>query len=109
MRIAVTFPGQGSQSPGMGAPWHGTEAWALVTRAEELLGENVSTLLLDNNPERLSRTRDAQLAVFLTSLLAWKSAKDSLGDVAAFAGHSLGQLTALTATGVLAIDDAIRL
>jgi len=107
--IAVTFPGQGSQSAGMGAPWQHTPQWALVTQAEEVLGQDVAPLLVDTDPARLRHTREAQLAVFLTSLLAWESARETLGRVTAFAGHSLGQVTALTAAGVLSFDDAVRL
>ena len=109
MGIAVTFPGQGSQSAGMGSPWLDTPQWTLVTRAEEVLEQDVAPLLLDTNPGRLAHTREAQLAVFLTSLLAWESTKESLDEVTAFAGHSLGQLTALAAAAVLDFDDAVRL
>src|SRR5581483_11455771 len=107
--IAVTFPGQGSQSPGMGAPWQDTPQWALVTRAEEVLGRAVATLLTDTDPARLRHTREAQLGVFLASLLAWEGAREALDNVTAFAGHSLGQRTALTAAGVLGFDDGVRL
>jgi len=107
--IAVTFPGQGSQSAGMGAPWQHTPQWKLVTQAEQVLGQEVAPLLTDTDPARLRHTREAQLAVFLTSLLAWESTKETLGDITAFAGHSLGQLTALAAAGVLTFDDAVRL
>jgi len=106
--IAVTFPGQGSQSAGMGAPWQHTPQWALVTRAEEVLAQDVAALLIDTDPARLRHTREAQLAVFLTSLMAWESTKETLSDITAFAGHSLGQLTALAAADVLAFDDAVR-
>ncbi|MBV8985164.1 MAG: ACP S-malonyltransferase [Acidimicrobiia bacterium] len=109
MGIAVTFPGQGSQSSGMGAPWQDTPQWTLVTRAEEVLDQEVAPLLLDTDPSRLRHTREAQLAVFITSLLAWESTREKLGEITAFAGHSLGQLTALAAAGVLDFDDAVRL
>jgi len=107
--VAVMFPGQGSQSAGMGSPWQGAPEWALVERAEEVLDQDVSSLLLDTDPARLRHTREAQLAVFLTSLLAWESTKDTLGEIAAFAGHSLGQVTALAAAGVVDFDDGVRL
>jgi [acyl-carrier-protein] S-malonyltransferase len=93
----------------MGAPWQDTQEWSLVTRAEEVLDQEVAPLLVDTDPARLRHTREAQLAVFLTSLLAWEGTKETLSDVTAFAGHSLGQLTALTAAGVLEFDDAVRL
>lgn len=109
MGVAVMFPGQGSQTPGMGATWRDRPAWGLIERAEDALGEPVGELLLDADPARLAHTREAQLAVYLTSLLAWEDAKDELGPVTAYAGHSLGQLTALTAAGALALDDGLRL
>ena len=87
MGIAVTFPGQGSQSAGMGAPWQDTPYWTWVTRAEEVLDHDVEPLLTDTDPARLRHTREAQLAVFLTSLLAWESTKDTLSEITAFAGH----------------------
>jgi [acyl-carrier-protein] S-malonyltransferase len=93
----------------MGSPWQDTAGWALVGRAEEVLGEPVGSLLLDEDPDTLRRTREAQLAVFLTSLIAWESTRAALGEIAAFAGHSLGQLTALTAAGVLTFEDGVRL
>jgi [acyl-carrier-protein] S-malonyltransferase len=93
----------------MGAPWQDTQEWSLVTRAEEVLDQEVAPLLVDTDPARLRHTREAQLAVFLTSLLAWEGTRETLRDITAFAGHSLGQLTALTAAGVLDFDDAVRL
>src|SRR3954470_23511733 len=109
MGVAVMFPGQGSQLPAMGATWRDTKGWAVIERAEAVLGERVSDLLLDEDPARLSHTREAQLAVFVISLAAWEATKDAVGNVVAFAGHSLGQLTALTAAGVIDLDDALRL
>ncbi|MCU1449082.1 MAG: fabD [Acidimicrobiales bacterium] len=109
MGVAVMFPGQGSQSPGMGSPWQNTGGWTVVQRAEEVLDEPLERLLVDEDPGVLRRTREAQLAVFLTSLVAWESARAALGEIVAFAGHSLGQLTALTAAGVLHFDDAVGL
>jgi [acyl-carrier-protein] S-malonyltransferase len=93
----------------MGSPWRDAPEWALVKRAEEVLDHEVAPLLLDTDPERLRHTREAQLAVFLTSLLAWETAKDTLGEITAFAGHSLGQVTALVAARVVAFDDGVRL
>jgi [acyl-carrier-protein] S-malonyltransferase len=93
----------------MGATWCDTPGWRVVERAEAVLGEPVGSLLLDEDPARLAHTKDAQLAVFLVSLAAWETTKGGVGDVVAFAGHSLGQLTALTAAGVLDLDDAITL
>lgn len=108
MGIAVLFPGQGTQSPGMGAPWRGTDAWAVLDRAEAALGEPLAPLVLDAPAEQLARTRDAQLAVLLTSLLAWEAIRDQVPAPVGFAGHSLGQVTALIAAGALALEDGVR-
>ena len=112
LQIAVIFPGQGAQAPGLGQPWAEHPAWALVERAEKATGESLAPLLLDAPAEALARTREAQLVVFLASLLAWEAAEPSItdaGEIVAFAGHSLGQITALVAAGALTFDDGCRL
>jgi [acyl-carrier-protein] S-malonyltransferase len=108
VRVAVVFPGQGTQAPGMGAAWHDHPAWKVVEQAEAALGEPLAPLLLDATAEQLSRTREAQLAVLCTSLVAWEAARPLLHDVVAFAGHSLGQVTALIASGALDLEDGVR-
>lgn len=115
MGTAVVFPGQGTQFAQMGLTWRATPHWEVVTRAERALGEPLAYLLLEATEDQLSRTREAQLAVFLQSLMAWEAvlaAGAVIGDgpePMAFAGHSLGQLTALVASGALSLDDGIRL
>jgi [acyl-carrier-protein] S-malonyltransferase len=93
----------------MGAPWRDHPAWSIVETAQQVTAQPLERLLLDASAEELSRTRDAQLAVFLTSLVAWEAVRDHIPAPVAFAGHSLGQLTALVATGSLAIEDGVRL
>ncbi len=111
MGIAVLFPGQGTQVPGMGEVWRASAAWDLVERAEAALGQPLRHLLLDADATDLARTREAQLAVLLTSLMAWEAVRDARGaeGVVAFAGHSLGQITALIASGALSLEDGVRL
>ncbi len=110
MRVAVVFPGQGTQEPGMARSWKGHRAWSVVDAAETALGEPLATLILDAPAEQLARTRDAQLAVLMTSLIAWDAAKERLDghQIVAFAGHSLGQVTALIASGVVSLADGVR-
>jgi [acyl-carrier-protein] S-malonyltransferase len=108
VRVAVVFPGQGTQEPGMGAAWIDHPAWKVVEQAEAALGEPLAPLLLDATAEQLGRTRNAQLAVLCTSLVAWEAARPLVDDVVAFAGHSLGQVTALIASGALDLDDGVR-
>ena len=104
VRVAVVFPGQGTQAPAMGRPWKGQPSWSVVERAETALGEPLAPLLLDADADDLARTRNSQLAVLLTSLMAWDALAPRLAaapdlEIVAFAGHSLGQVTALVAAG----------
>jgi len=110
--IAVVFPGQGTQQPGMALPWRDHPAWSVVEAAEAALGEPLGELVTTAPAEALTRTREAQLAVLLTSLVAWTALEPSLLELTptpvAFAGHSLGQVTALIAAGVIGIDEGVR-
>jgi [acyl-carrier-protein] S-malonyltransferase len=108
MPVAVVFPGQGTQTPGMGTPWLDHPAWKIIEQAEAALGEPLASLVLDASGEQLGRTREAQLAVLCTSLVAWEAARPLLENVVAFAGHSLGQVTALIAAGALDVGDGVR-
>ena len=66
--LVFTFPGQGSQRPGMGAPWIDHPSWELVTDATEAVDRDVARLLLEADQEELTQTRNAQLACFTLSL-----------------------------------------
>ena len=92
----------------MGTPWRDTPSWTVVEQAEAALGRSLAPLLLDPDAT-LERTDDAQLAVLLTSLLAWQAIADRIEDPVGFAGHSLGQITALIASGALSLGDGVRL
>ena len=107
--LAFTFPGQGSQRPGMGRPWLGHDSWELVQDASDVSGRDVARLLLDADAEELKDTRNAQLTTFVSSLMVL-DAVERLGIEPSFcAGHSLGEYTALTATGALSFEDGVRL
>lgn len=88
--------------------WRDTPAWAVVERAEAALDRPLAPLLLDPGAS-LDRTEDAQMAVLVTSLVAWEAVAAELGTPVAFAGHSLGQMTSLIAAGALAFEEGVRL
>lgn len=104
------FPGQGSQAPGIGRAWRDRPEWDLVAEAEEVTGVNLAHLLLDAGPDELAATDRAQLQVLTASLMAWRAVKSEIGPmVVGFAGHSLGQVTALIAAGAVSFADGLRL
>src|SRR5262245_57447087 len=107
--IAFTFPGQGSQKPGMGEAWVDHPSWELVEEAGAVAGRNVAHLLLHADADELRETRNAQLATFVASLVVLDAVERLGVDPARVAGHSLGEYTALTAAGVLSFDDGVRL
>ena len=107
--LAFTFPGQGSQRPGMGKPWVNHESWELVTEASEIAGRDVGDLLLNADAETLKDTRNAQLTTFVSSLMVLDAVERLGFEPSLCAGHSLGEYTALTANGALGFDDGLRL
>ncbi len=107
--LAFTFPGQGSQRSGMGHAWVEHPSWEVTAEASDIAGRDLTKLLLDAPMEELTLTANAQLATFVMSLVVL-DAVERLGLFpAACAGHSLGEYTALVASGSLSLSDGTRL
>jgi [acyl-carrier-protein] S-malonyltransferase len=115
MTLALLFPGQGSQSVGMGASLADAFASARDVYAEidDALGQKLSVLMREGPEDQLTLTENAQPALMAVSLAAARVLKVEFGvDVgrAAFvAGHSLGEYSALCAAGALTLADTARL
>ena len=110
-KIAFVFPGQGSQTVGMGKDLyeHFPEAREVFDAVDSALKGNLSSIIFSGPPEALKQTANAQPALLATSIALLTCMKD-LGIRPDFvAGHSLGEYTACVAAGVLSLTDAARL
>lgn len=109
--VALIFPGQGSQEPGMGRDLFEArpEAREIFERADAALGRNISRLCFEGPEEELRRTSNTQPALYATSAAALAVLRAEGRDGAFTAGHSLGEYTALHAAGSLDFETGLRL
>lgn len=109
MSIACVFPGQGSQSKGMGAELFERFAdW--TTQADEVLGYSIRELCVDDPESKLGLTTFTQPALYVVNALTWRARLEDGGAAPAFvAGHSLGEYNALLASGVFDFADGLRM
>ena len=108
--IAFLFPGQGSQSVGMGKDLydHYPVARATFDEADEALGIKLSQLCFEGPEDQLKLTENTQPAILTVSVAAWR-VLDEKGIKPAFAaGHSLGEYSAHVAAGTISFADAVR-
>jgi [acyl-carrier-protein] S-malonyltransferase len=110
-KIAFVFPGQGSQAVGMLNDFAQDAALAtVVAAADAALNEPLSELIAQGPAEQLNLTVNTQPAMLLAAVVAWQAWQNAGGPAAqVMAGHSLGEYSALTAAGVFALPDALRL
>ncbi|MFJ2027159.1 ACP S-malonyltransferase [Streptomyces sp. NPDC087897] len=107
MRCYV-FPGQGVQKKGMGRSLFGRFP-DLRRRADHLLGYPIEELCLENPERRLSETAYAQPAIYVVNALHWSAAQEDLPPADFFAGHSLGEYSALFAAGAFDFETGLTL
>lgn len=107
--IAFLFPGQGAQHAGMGSAWRQHESWELVIEASDTTGRDVGNLLLEAGDDELRETRNSQLATFVLSMVTFDAVSRLGIEANGYAGHSLGEYTALAASGALDFADAVKL
>jgi len=111
MKLAIVFPGQGSQAVGMGADWYAQypDARDVFDAANARLSFSLSKLCFEGPEDELRLTANTQPAILATSIAIWNSIREDLPAPSFVAGHSLGEYSALVAAGALNLGDALVL
>ena len=112
---AIIFPGQGSQKAGMASEFHSNFKIVkeIFDRADEALKFSLKKIILDGSDEDLKKTEITQPAILITSISIFSVLKEEfnfdLSNIKYIAGHSLGEYSALVASGSLNLEDAVNL
>ncbi len=111
VKIAFVFPGQGSQFVGMGKDFfdHYSEARKLFEEANDVLQYDIKNICFNGPEETLRLTENTQPALLIHSIIALKILEENGINSVLAAGHSLGEFSALVASGALKFKDAVRL
>ncbi|MCX8084869.1 MAG: ACP S-malonyltransferase [Calditerrivibrio sp.] len=107
-KIAVVFPGQGSQYVGMGKDLFDQykECRRFFEKADELIGYSLSRIMFEGPEDELKITYNTQPALLTVSVAVWELVKDKI-NADLFAGHSLGEYSAVVAAGGMSFEDAV--
>ena len=105
------FPGQGAQHPGMGQSLYEGSAAAreVFACASDVAGLDVAKLCFEGTQEELSRTVNSQIAIFTHSMAAFAALREAGVSFDACAGFSLGEYTALVASGIVSLEDGVKI
>jgi [acyl-carrier-protein] S-malonyltransferase len=111
MKIAAIFPGQGSQAVGMAKEICNAfpQSMAVVDQANKVLGRDLKSVMFEGPEEVLKDTTNTQPALYTASLAIWAAVKDGMPAPALMAGHSLGEWSALAASGVFSFEDGLKM
>lgn len=111
-KVVLLFPGQGAQYVGMGKNLEGHSSYELLNKANEVLGYDLSKIMLDGPEEDLTLTQNTQPAILTHSVGLYHKVKELLDEkgieVSAVMGHSVGEYAALVAAGALSFEDAVK-
>ena len=107
--VVVLFPGQGSLSGGAGEAWRSSRHWDEVAHVSEAARIDVAELLLNATDDEVVRTDRAQIATFALSIIGFRELDDRGVRPRYLLGHSLGEFSALVASGLLSVEDGARL
>src|SRR5438046_1916919 len=111
MKLALIFPGQGSQYVGMGreVAESNPASMSLFDRANEILGRDLKKIIFEGPEEALKETYNTQPALYVAGLALLEAIKPWGLSPALVAGHSLGEFTALAAAGAFSFEDGLKL
>jgi len=107
--VVALFPGQGSLSGGAGVEWQSPRFWEILARVSDAARLDVAALLITSSDDDVVRTDRAQIATFALSIVGYHDLIERGIRPRYLLGHSLGEFSALVASGLLSIEDGARL